>query len=105
MTTTSLALATAAGPRASTAPAATDAFTAAAKADPDRITRKLERIYGVRSTSKGLLFIQPADSARTLAIAADFNNWNPSRTPMRRDEQLGVWQTCVDVQLACDRPK
>lgn len=58
---------------------------------------KLERIYGVRPTAKGLLFVQPPDTARTLAIAADFNNWNPSRTPMNRDENMDVFQAVVDV--------
>lgn len=58
---------------------------------------KLERVYGVRPTAKGLLFVQPPNTARTLAIAADFNNWNPSQTPMNRDENLDVFQAVVPV--------
>ncbi|MEM1447347.1 MAG: glycogen-binding domain-containing protein, partial [Planctomycetota bacterium] len=30
-------------------------------------------------------------------IAGDFNNWNPSQTPMTKDENLGVWRACVNV--------
>lgn len=58
---------------------------------------KLSRVYGVRYTSKGLLFVQPANGAARLEIAADFNNWNPSLTPMQRDDRLGVWQVQVPV--------
>ena len=58
---------------------------------------KLAKVYGVRPTRRGLLFVQPGDLANTLAIAADFNDWNPSLTPMRRDANLGVWQTVVPV--------
>ncbi|QDU70233.1 AAA family ATPase [Mucisphaera calidilacus] len=66
-------------------------------ADPT-LQEKLARIYGVRTTSQGLLFVQPANGAAKLEIAADFNNWNPALTPMKRDDNLGVWQ--VQVPLA-----
>ena len=64
---------------------------------PADLSDKLARLYGVRFTSKGLLFVQPAETGSSLAIAGDFNNWDPSRTRLARDENLGVWQTCVDV--------
>lgn len=63
-------------------------------------TRKLAQInqlYGVRKTSQGLLFVQPLNGARQLAIAGDFNDWQPELTPMNRDDGLGVWQAAVDV--------
>ncbi|QDU35587.1 Soj-like protein [Poriferisphaera corsica] len=63
----------------------------------DRLKAKLARIYGVRSTSRGLLFVQPGDIAGNVAIAADFNDWNPSQTPMSRDKNLGIWQAVVKV--------
>ncbi|QQE13657.1 AAA family ATPase [Planctomycetota bacterium] len=65
--------------------------------DQDRLKAKLAKIYGVRSTSRGLLFVQPSDVAGNLAIAADFNDWNPSKTPMSRDANLGIWQAVVKV--------
>ena len=58
---------------------------------------KLARLYGVRQTSKGLLFVQPGEGKQNLAIAGDFNNWNPDQTPMKRDDNLGVWQTCIQA--------
>jgi hypothetical protein len=58
---------------------------------------QLERIYGVRRTAQGLLFVQPRGAAGNLAIAADFNDWNPSRTPMMRDQNVDVWRAIVPV--------
>ncbi|MEM7627467.1 MAG: AAA family ATPase [Planctomycetota bacterium] len=83
------------------------AVTAAPPAET--LEEKLAKLYGVRHTSRGVLFVQPAataegdadqgasDHAGGLAIAGDFNNWNPSQTPMTRDENLGVWRACVNV--------
>lgn len=61
------------------------------------LAQKLARLYGVRTTARGVLFIQPAKDASQVAIAGDFNDWNPSRTPLKRDENLGVWQACVPI--------
>lgn len=67
------------------------------KKPAEDLDAKLARVYGVRNTSQGLLFVHPNTQARQVAIAADFNNWQPSLTPMRRDGDLGVWQACVPV--------
>lgn len=64
---------------------------------PLNVEEKLARLYGVRQTSQGLLFVFPGAIGRQVAIAGDFNGWDPDRTPMRRDENLGVWQACVNV--------
>jgi chromosome partitioning protein len=64
---------------------------------PDSFEKKLAGLFGARNTAQGLLFIQPNGKACDLAIAGDFNGWNPATTPLRHDESLGVWQTCVDV--------
>lgn len=62
--------------------------------NPDK---KFSRVYGVRPTAQGLLFVQPAPKARQVSIAGDFNKWDPTATPMRRDDYLGVWQACIPV--------
>jgi len=64
---------------------------------PADLNSKLERVYGVRKTSQGLVFIQPVDEARQISVAGDFNGWNPTVTPMKRDPNLGVWQACIPV--------
>jgi chromosome partitioning protein len=64
---------------------------------PDSYEKKLAGVFGARHTAQGLLFIQPHGKAANVAIAGDFNGWNPATTPLKRDESLGVWQTCVEV--------
>lgn len=64
---------------------------------PGRIAEQLARLHGVRSTQQGLLFVQPVNGAKRVAIAGDFNGWSDSATPMQRNEDLGVWQACVAV--------
>ncbi|MEX2213698.1 MAG: AAA family ATPase [Phycisphaeraceae bacterium] len=62
------------------------------------LSEKLAKLYGVRHTSQGLLFVQPLDGSKhQVAIAGDFNNWNPQSTPLRQDDRLNVWQACVPV--------
>ncbi len=58
---------------------------------------KLARIYGVRATSQGLLFVQPLPQAKEVTVAGDFNGWSPVATPLKRDERLGVWQACIPL--------
>ena len=66
--------------------------------DPDaRADRRLDRLYGARFTAQGLLFVQPVGDARQMAIAGEFNGWDPATLPMQHDAALGVWQACVPV--------
>lgn len=65
--------------------------------DADRLRDKLSRVYGVRPTSQGLLFVQPLPTARKVHVAGDFNNWSRTATPLERNGTLGVWQACVKV--------
>ena len=77
-----------------------DATVAVAEPPPVRTTNlaeKLAKIYGVRATSQGLLFVQPTNGSQQLFVAGDFNHWNPSATPLRHDENLNVWQACISV--------
>ncbi|MFI4860545.1 MAG: AAA family ATPase [Phycisphaerales bacterium JB063] len=73
--------------------------TAAVQPAPQRpgLAAKLEKIYGIKHTTDGVLFVQPGEAAARVGIAGDFNNWNPASTPMRRNEQLGVWQACIKI--------
>ncbi|MEO0586531.1 MAG: AAA family ATPase, partial [Planctomycetota bacterium] len=68
----------------------------AVPADPPH-AKGLHRLYGARATRQGLLFVQPADTGRRLAIAGDFNGWSPDRTPMQRDESTGAWRALIPV--------
>ncbi len=64
----------------------------------EETARKLQRIFGVRRTHEGLLFVQPANGTdHEIYIAGDFNNWQPRKTPLRRNEDLGVWEAAIPV--------
>ena len=97
--TTALAEKLSADPDVTRTMQATEARIAEAPSAPDpNLSDKLARFYGVRPTSQGLLFIQPGNgTTKTVAIAGDFNAWSPQETPLARDEELGVFQTCVAV--------
>ncbi len=41
--------------------------------------QKIEEFYGVRQVPDGLLFVAHFPHAQQVAIAGDFNNWNPDR--------------------------
>jgi hypothetical protein len=78
-----------------------DSSSEAAPADRPRsgnLREKIARMFGVRPTGQGLLFVQPINGADRVSIAADFNGWSPNATPMKRDDSLGVWQACVPVE-------
>jgi chromosome partitioning protein len=64
---------------------------------PMELDEKLSKFYGVRITQQGVLFVQPDHAADQVHIAGDFNNWSPTATPMKRNQNLGVWETCVAI--------
>ena len=64
---------------------------------PANFQERLSKIYGVRSTSQGLLFVQPAPDAKKVSIAGDFNDWSATATPLKHDERLSIWQACVPL--------
>lgn len=49
-------------------------------------------LYGVKQTSRGVLFVQPAHGAASVCIAGDFNHWSPTANPLRLNDQLGVFE-------------
>lgn len=52
---------------------------------PEEVQKKIEHIYGVRKTDQGVLFATQAPGASNVAIAGDFNNWQPEATLMERN--------------------
>lgn len=56
-----------------------------------------QSLAGVRITSQGVLFVQSMKAGQHLAIAGEFNGWSPSAHPMRRNEQLGVFEACIPL--------
>ncbi len=66
-------------------------------ADPKLTADRHGYLFGVRQTSKGVLFVQPAGPQSRLFIAGDHNAWSPTATPMRYNPQLGVHEACVPI--------
>lgn len=52
---------------------------------------------GVRVTRQGVLFLQAAGLGQTLAIAGEFNGWNPKSAPMRLNRDAGVFECLVKL--------
>ncbi len=52
---------------------------------PEQVQQKIEHIYGVHKTDEGVVFATQAPGANTVALAGDFNNWQPEATPMERN--------------------
>jgi len=71
--------------------------TTTRKPAPPGLTQKLSKLYGVRATSQGVLFVQPESKATSVCVAGDFNHWSPTATPLMHDARLGVWQACVNL--------
>jgi hypothetical protein len=42
-------------------------------------------------------FVLDNATARRVALVGDFNNWNPSATPLARDPVSGLWTTVVSI--------
>lgn len=61
------------------------------------LKNQISKLFGVRVTSQGLLFIQPLHGAQSMAVAGDFNHWNPNSHTMQSDPRLGIWQVCIKV--------
>ena len=53
------------------------------------------RLYGVRATRHGLLFVQPLAIGGEIAVAGDMNRWDPEAGRMRRNSTLGVYELCL----------
>jgi len=57
-----------------------------------QIDAKLSEYYGVSQMQDAVVFVTLYPRAGAVAIAGDFNNWQPATTPMQRVGETGVWQ-------------
>jgi len=58
---------------------------------------RVRHLFGIRKSSKGVLFVQPISSGRRIEIAGDFNSWNPARSRMVINEALGVFEKHMEL--------
>lgn len=71
--------------------------TATAVAVHAEIDRKLERVYGIRQTPEGIVFLTHAPGAKRVSIAADFNRWSSEQHVMRRGGPDGDFELLVPL--------
>jgi len=86
---------TVAPPEPASAPAASavELFT-----DPMQLTdRKLSDYYGVNQIHDAVVFVTLYPRASSVQLAGDFNNWQPTATPMERVGDSGVWQAKIKL--------
>lgn len=62
--------------------------------DPSRIAH----LFGVTTTSQGVLFVHPAPAVARVRVAGDFNAWSPDATPLRFNPALGVHEALVRIE-------
>ncbi len=55
------------------------------------------RHSGARQTLRGVNFICNAPQAQAVSLIGDFNNWNPTANPMRRQPD-GAWLIMVELR-------
>jgi chromosome partitioning protein len=81
-------------------PAAAGSQASQAKDDDlhDRIDDQLEAIYGVRQTPEGVVIRSRVPGAGEVQLAGDFNEWMPHKTPMRRIDRDGTFESTLRLE-------
>jgi chromosome partitioning protein len=60
---------------------------------PADTSAKLSDYYGVSQMEDAAVFVTLYPRAASVQVAGDFNNWQPTQTPMEKVGDSGVWQT------------
>lgn len=63
----------------------------------EAVQEKIDRIYGVRATEEGVVFVAHAPEAENVMLAGDFNNWSPQSTPMVHGEGDGRFKALLPL--------
>ena len=63
------------------------------KPEPLNTDAKLSDYYGVNQMNDAVVFVTLYPRAGSVQVAGDFNNWQPTMTPMQKVSGTGVWQT------------
>ncbi len=82
---------------ATSAPLVGGSIESVIEATPDQIDRRIERIYGAVQTNQGVCFRVQAPDAKTVQVAADFNNWMPEDTELCHEDDDGTFGVTVDL--------
>jgi len=58
---------------------------------------KLSDYYGVSQVNDAVAFVTLYPRAKSVHIAGDFNSWQPTKMPLEKVGESGVWQTLVKL--------
>ncbi len=58
---------------------------------------KLSDYYGVSQLNDAVAFVTLYPRAKSVQVAGDFNGWQPSKMPLHKVGDSGVWQTSVKL--------
>ncbi len=58
---------------------------------------KLADYYGVNQVKDAVVFVTLYPRAKSVQVAGDFNDWQPSKTPLQKVGQSGVWQASAKM--------
>ncbi|MHC4648041.1 MAG: AAA family ATPase [Planctomycetota bacterium] len=58
---------------------------------------KLSDYYGVNQMNDAVVFVTLYPRAGTVQLAGDFNNWQPTETPMEKVGDSGIWKTKLNL--------
>jgi chromosome partitioning protein len=64
---------------------------------PPTTDAKLAEYYGVSQVNDAMAFVTLYPRAQSVQIAGDFNGWQPSKLPMERVGESGVWQASAKL--------
>lgn len=56
------------------------------------------RLFGVRQTGQGVLFVQPGAPSMRVTVAGTFNNWSATATPLRFNPETGVFELLLPLE-------
>ena len=58
---------------------------------------KLSDYYGVNQVNDAVAFVTLYPRAKSVQVAGDFNGWQPSKLPLEKIGESGVWQAAVKL--------
>lgn len=71
--------------------------------EPAEPSPALRRLFGAHQTSRGVLFVYPAEPGASVCIAGEFNGWTPETSPMRFNPRAGVHEAIVELKPGTHR--
>lgn len=54
--------------------------------------QRVKHLLGVRPVTGGVLFVQPSSLGNELRVAGSFNAWNPAKSLMKHNDELGIFE-------------